>query len=158
MADRQRGGVNKADAATVAQLGMQIDHRRHEQGGHQLHEARIAQQRRELTAQVALHVFGVIGFEGAIVGLLEPDHYGHHLDFDASGLLASAGLRPASCLANWGQTAAKNRPRNKTVRVYSSQNLLGIDTTFLLCSIFPGWLSYPELALFYPPPLGARLF
>jgi hypothetical protein len=41
-------------------------------------EAVIAHQGWELTLQVALHILGVIGFEGAIVGLMEQDHDGHH--------------------------------------------------------------------------------
>src|SRR5256885_4237280 len=77
VADRKRGGVDKADTCTVAKLRVQIGHQWHQHGGHQLHEALIAHQGRKLAVQVTLNILRVIGFEGAVMGLLEQDEDGH---------------------------------------------------------------------------------
>ena len=61
VADRKRGGVDKADTCTVAKLRVQIGHQGHQHRGHQLHEALIAHQGRELAVQMTLHVLCVIG-------------------------------------------------------------------------------------------------
>ena len=78
MADGKRSGVNETDAGAATQLRVQIGHQRNENRGHQLDEAVIAHQAWELTMQMTLDILGVIGFEGAIVGLMEQDHDGHH--------------------------------------------------------------------------------
>ena len=39
VADRKGSGVDEADAATLAQLRMQVGHQRNQDGGHQLDEA-----------------------------------------------------------------------------------------------------------------------
>jgi len=61
--DGKRGRVDEADAATAAQLRMQIGHQWNQQRGHQLDEALIVQQGGKLAVQVALHVLRVIGLE-----------------------------------------------------------------------------------------------
>ena len=76
-ADRERGGVDEADARAAAQLRVQIGHQRNQDGRHQLHEARIADQRGKLAAQVTVNVLGVIGFECPVMGLLKKDEDGH---------------------------------------------------------------------------------
>src|SRR6266566_5138643 len=78
-ADGKRGGVYEADAGATPQLGMQIGQQRDKHGGHQLDKALIAHQCWKLAAQMALHIFSVIGFERAIMGLLEQDDNGHDL-------------------------------------------------------------------------------
>jgi hypothetical protein len=119
--DGKGGGVDKADASAATHEGVQIGHQRNEDRGHQLDEARIAHQGGKLAAQMTVDILGVIGFERAIVGLLEQDDNGHHFDFDTSGLGVRAGavLRSVSPAARLAQTAARNRLRSKRVRVYS---------------------------------------
>ena len=119
--DGKGGGVDKADAATLTQLGMQIGHQWNQHGGHQLDKARVAHQDRKLTAQMTVDIFGIVGFEGAVVRLVEQDENGHDFDWDACRSNACAGAVPMSADrgASLGQTAARNRLRNKRVRVYS---------------------------------------
>jgi hypothetical protein len=78
VADGKRGGVDKANTTTAAQLRMQIGHQWYQQGRHQLDEALVAHQGRKLAVQMTLDIFGVVGFERAVVRLLEQDHNGHH--------------------------------------------------------------------------------
>ncbi len=60
MADRKRRRVDETDAGASAQLGMQIGHQWHQDRGHQLDEALIANLRGKLVVQVALDVLDVI--------------------------------------------------------------------------------------------------
>src|SRR5690242_21239113 len=71
--DGKGSGVDKADARTLTQLGMQIGHKWDQDGGHQLDKARIAHQDRKLAAQMTVDVLSVVGFEGAVVRLVEQD-------------------------------------------------------------------------------------
>jgi hypothetical protein len=121
VANSEWSGVDEADAATAAQLRVQIGYQWNQHGGHQLDEALVAHQGGKLPTPMALHVFSVIRFERAIVGVMEQDDDGHDLGFDTSGLGASAVVVPMSAShdASSGQTAARNRPPNKTVQVYS---------------------------------------
>jgi hypothetical protein len=73
---------------------VQIGHERHEDGGHQLDKTLIAHQCWKLAVQMLLHILGVIGFEVAIVRLMEQDQNGHDFDFDAGGLGAYVGAVP----------------------------------------------------------------
>lgn len=56
MTDRQRRRVDAADAATVPELGVQVDGQRHEHTRQQFDEARVADEARELSPQVDQHV------------------------------------------------------------------------------------------------------
>jgi hypothetical protein len=118
---RQGGGVDEADPRTAAQLRVQVGHQGNQQRWHHLDEALITKPRGKLTTQVALDILRVIGFECPVMGLMEQDHDRHHARSDASGShgSAGAGLLPTRHLATSAQIAARNRLRNKTVRVYS---------------------------------------
>src|SRR5439155_9153645 len=98
--DGKGSGVDEADARTLTQLRVQVGHERNEYRRHQLDKARIAHLCRKLAAQMTLDILGVVGFERAVVRLLEQHDNGHDLDFDASGSDASAlvALRRA---ASW---------------------------------------------------------
>jgi hypothetical protein len=61
------------------QLRVQIGYQWDKDGGLQLDKAPIAHQGGKLPTPMALHVFSVIRFERAIVGLMEPDDDGHDL-------------------------------------------------------------------------------
>ncbi len=77
MTDRQRSRVDEADAATLAHAGVQIGYHRHQYGGHQLDTALIAHQCWKLAVQMTVDVLEVVGFEVAIVRLVEQDQDGH---------------------------------------------------------------------------------
>jgi len=81
MADGERGRVDEADAAAAAlsALGVQIDREREHDSGEQLNEAIVADEVRELGAQMYLHMLGIEGFERAVTGLLKEDGDGHDL-------------------------------------------------------------------------------
>src|SRR5919198_1246433 len=92
VADRKLGGVDKRHASTAAQAGVQVDTQRHERGGKEFHEARVADQSWEFTAQVNAGMLGIKGFEAAIVRLMKQDQDGH--DFrkrEFSSAIASLG-------------------------------------------------------------------
>lgn len=77
--DGKGSGVDETDAGAATQVCVQVGDQWHKNRGHQLHEAVIAHQSWELTLQVALHILGVIGFEGSRVGLMEQDNNRHDL-------------------------------------------------------------------------------
>lgn len=74
-ADRKRGRVDEADAATAAQVRMQRGSQRNEHRGHQLDEPLVAHQCGKFATSVALDGLGVIRastFESAIDGTGSP--------------------------------------------------------------------------------------
>jgi hypothetical protein len=95
-------GVDKADASTL------------------LHEG----------AQMALHVLGIIGFERAIMGLLERDEGGHDLGFDAAASDTSADAVPRSADhgATWGKLLPEIVYGTKDFKYTHKWNLLELDT------------------------------
>ena len=120
VADRKGGGVDEADAATVAQLRMQIGHQRNQDGGHQLDKARIAHQRWKLAAQMTMDILDVIGFERPIVGLINRmTMVMISLGYIWVDVSVVAAPMSANHGAKSGQTAARNHPPNKTGRVNS---------------------------------------
>jgi hypothetical protein len=79
VADHQGGRVDEADARALSQLCVQVDGERYEETRHEVDEAGVTDQLRELSAQVGLHVLGIEPFEGAISRLLKEDENRHDL-------------------------------------------------------------------------------
>src|SRR6185437_11473355 len=77
--DTQGGGVNEADACAGAELRVEIDGQGDHDPWHEGDEAGVADQLRELSAQMALDVLGVVALEGAVARLLEQDQDRHDL-------------------------------------------------------------------------------
>jgi hypothetical protein len=74
-------GVESMKLMEVAatQLRVQIGHQWDKDCGHQLDKTPIAHQGGKLAAQMTLDILGVVGFEGAIVRLLEQNDNRHDL-------------------------------------------------------------------------------
>ena len=64
MADDQGGGVDETDASAGPQLRLQVDRQRNEEARHEFHEAVVAQEAREILAEMGLHMLGVERLEG----------------------------------------------------------------------------------------------
>jgi hypothetical protein len=153
VADGQGSGVDETDAGAATPLRVQIGDQRNENRGHQLDEAVIAHEGWELTVQVALYILGVIGFEGALVGLMEQDHDGHQFTW--------MQLRRAHALAlPCGQQVLVPVRRKLLPKiVYGTKefehthmwNLLGIDTDVRFVLSYQEWFPYPELTLVLMP-------
>jgi hypothetical protein len=126
-----------------------IGHQRHQERGHQLDKAVIAHQGGKLAVKVALDILGVIRFERPVVGLMEHDDNGHHF----AGV--HLGRTQALSLTRREQGTLPVRRKLLPEIVYGTKqfeytherNLLEIGTGFLLCSILPGKVPYPELTL-----------
>ena len=84
------------------------------------------EQGRELAVQVALHVLGVIGLEGTIVGLLEQDDDGYHF--------AGAHLPQAHTLSLTRRKQGVVPARSKLLPeiVYGTKEFEYTNTLFLL--------------------------
>ena len=99
--------------------------------------------------QVALHILGIIGFERPVVGLMEQDDDGHHFAGIHLGRAQALSLtrRQQGTLPVRRELLPEIVHGTKEFEYTHGRNLLGIDTGFLLCSILPGKVPYPELTL-----------
>lgn len=73
------GGIDEADPAAWAELGVQRDRQGQQDPRHEGDNARVADQVRELGAQLGLDVLGGEALEGALARLLEEEQNGHAL-------------------------------------------------------------------------------
>ena len=127
----------------TAQLRVQIGHQWHQDGGHQLHEARIAHQGGKLAAQMTLDILGVIGFERSIMGLMKQDHNGHEFAGVHLGRAQALSLsRRQQCVVPvWCKLLPEIVYGTKQFEYTHSRNLLRIDTDVHFV------LSYQEVFL-----------
>jgi len=76
----QRGGVDKADAATLANPALHhVYCKCQEADPHQFHKAVVADQMREIAPQIHAQMVFVIPFEGSIIRQVKQDANGHNL-------------------------------------------------------------------------------
>ena len=150
--DGKGGGVDKADAATLTQLGMQIGHQRNQDSGHQLDKARVAHQDRKLTAQMTVDIFGIVGFEGAVVRLVEQDENGH--DFTGMHVGQTDALALPRCqqivVPAWGKLLPKIVYGTKEFEYTHRWTLLVIETAVCFLLSYQERFPYPELTLITP--------
>ena len=151
VADGKRGGVNEANACTLTQSRMQIGHQGHQHRGHQLDKARIAHQCWKLAAQMALHIFSVIGFERAIVRLVEQDENGHDLTWMHLGQTVALALSTGQqfLLPLRRKLLPEIIYRTKEFEYTHRWTLLGIDRDVCFVLSYQERFPYPELTLKY---------
>jgi len=88
---------------------------------------------------ISLDALGVIGFERAIVRLMEQSHYRHEFAWVHMVRASAFAVRVSpKCFARPTQVAAKNCPLNKRVRVYLYRYLLEIRIGFPVYFILSG--------------------
>jgi|SRR5690242_736383 len=129
MADGECGRVNEADAATLPALRVQIDRERDQDPGEQLNEAIIADEVRELGAQMHLDILRVEGFERAVARLLKEDDNGD----DLTGRQPRRSLPPS--YAGWLRSqefALPPRLKDAPKRIYGAEQVeyTHADTSF----------------------------
>jgi hypothetical protein len=66
VAHGQGGGVDEADAGALPPVEMQVHSQRHEEAGHEIDKACVADELRELLTPVDVDVLEVEPFEGAV--------------------------------------------------------------------------------------------
>ncbi len=79
LADAEAGRVDETDPGTAAQLGAQVDRQWEHDAGHELDEALVIYEVRELGAQVCLDMLGIEALGAALTRLLEEDQERHDL-------------------------------------------------------------------------------
>ena len=72
-------GIHKGQAGAVALALLQVGRQRDDHGRSQFHEPVVADQTGEFVPAVHQDLFSVIGFEGAVVGLVEMNENRHDL-------------------------------------------------------------------------------
>lgn len=75
--DGDEGRVDEAHPPTASKQTEQVGAQEREDTRHQLDEARVAHQVRELSTQIDLDVLGVVGFERPVLALVEMDQDRH---------------------------------------------------------------------------------
>src|SRR5215813_286648 len=83
------GRIDKCDAGAAALAGVEIPAQGDQGPGHQLDKAAVADEGREVRAQLSRHIRGVVMFEVAIVATMEVHDDRHELA-QRQGRLASA--------------------------------------------------------------------
>ncbi len=125
MAHRPRGRVDEANAATLPQLGMEVDGERDEEARHEFDKVAVAQNTWKLLAQVDLDVLGGEPFEGALpdcwkrMRMVRISAGCRRLRGDGGAVLRRGVRVPTQRGSKRGQKAAKRRPPSSTGRVYS---------------------------------------
>jgi hypothetical protein len=81
--DFQGGGSNQTDPCAGSKSALQVSEHRNHHAWKECDNALITHQARKFPAEMHLNLFGVIGFERAIVRWVKMDQNGHHLTWAA---------------------------------------------------------------------------